>query len=676
MQLSLSALRQWVAFSEDVGMLCHILTSLGMEVEKWTPEDGDIWITIALTPNLAHCNSVQGIAKELSAYWRRPLQRSLPMVLPPVAALALEETHDPVCPLFCGGWVRGVSVGPSSHELRKQVEGFGARSINNVVDLLNVLMFEWGQPLHAYDADQIDATQISVRFAQVGETLVTLDGKERTLDPATLLIADPRPLALAGVMGGKDSEVTEHTCNLFIECAWFDPAVIRRSAKHQELSTEASYRFERGIDPTRVYPVLEQALHRIQDLCGGTIDPERLVSGIRPTEEQEVAFRLTRLHHVLGVAIPHEEVASILTSLDFSHTVCDGVFLIRVPPYRHDIKEEIDVIEEVARFYGYDRLKAAKKPLFRTGALPDSPLYLFEKKVREQLLRLGLQELLTCDLISREEIQWVDCKEQQRIAIKNPRSLDQAYLRPSLLPNHLRVVSHNRDYQQLSLAGFEIGRVYYKNQEDRIEKSVAALTITGSQAPPHWQEGCQEYPVDFFVLKGKIEQLWDALGWPVVSFEPGHHSIFHPHQQAKLCVGEREVGILGQVHPKKNPIAVPIYYAELDLVALQGLSTGTPAVMSSLPAFPGSLRDWTFLLRKDASLHVVWDFLRRTPHPQVDDITLRSIYEHESIGKEWQRVTLRFTYRDTARTLTQTEIDTLHQQMMDQITTKLKGSMS
>lgn len=676
MQLPLSALRRWIPFPEEIGSLSHILTSLGMEVEKWTVEEGDIWITLSLTPNLAHCNSVVGIAKELSAYWRRPLTLAVPTTLPSGEVLALGQNHSSCCPLFCGGWIDGVQISPSSAELRMQVEGFGMRSVNNVVDTLNVLMCELGQPLHGYDADHIQEETLTVRFAEIGETLVTLDGKIRTLDSYTLIVAAPQPVALAGVLGGKESEVTQQTHHLFIESAWFDPTIIRRSAKHQELSTEASYRFERGIDPSRVYPALEEALQRIQQLCGGTISQKRILSGNPSVTDRVVSLRLSRVHRVLGVAIPHDEVVSILQSLDFVHTIQDGVFLVQVPPYRHDIQEEVDLIEEVARFYGYDRLKSSKRPLFRTGELSHSPLYLFEKKVRDQALRLGLQEWLTCDLLSKKEVELVDIVHHQRIAIHNPRSLDQAYLRSSLLPNHLRVVSHNRDHQQSSVAGFEMGRIYYDEKGSPEEKSVMGVTWSGWLTPPYWQEGSQERLVDFFAVKGKIEQLCGGLALPHLSFEPSAHPSFHPYQQAKMVVNEREVGMVGQVHPQLHDGQIPLFYAELDVVALHALSTIESPSMKPLAQFPSSFRDWTFLLRKEASLYFLWEGLAQQPHPKVESVTLRAVYEHESIGTDWKRVTLRFVYRDKEGTLTQTEIDSLHQKMMDQITINIKGYMS
>ncbi|MBS0624261.1 MAG: phenylalanine--tRNA ligase subunit beta, partial [Verrucomicrobia bacterium] len=562
--------------------------------------------------------------------------------------------------------------------LKDRLEACGLRSVNLVVDATNLAMLELGQPLHAFDYAKIEGKQIIVREALNGEFLVTLDGETRVLCPKTLLICDTKkPIAIAGVMGSLDSQVEENTQTVLLEAAYFTPSWVRRAAKHCGLSSEASHRFERGVDPCALHQALDYAAAVICAESKAKVVPGILDALALSLEAKTISLRMPQVERILGVKIAEGEIITFLKRIDL-HIVSakEDVCTVVIPHYRHDLKEEIDLIEEIARFYGYDNLRSKDRAYFRTGLLEDSSIFLFEKKVRDCLLKQGLQELLTCDLISQTEAKLSEFPGRSLIHLLNPKSLDQSILRPSLLPGHLTVVKHNQDHQRHQLAGFEVGRIHFKWKDNFYEHAVAGLVMVGTRDPHQWQNP-KGISVDFFALKGVIEALFLRLRLGTAHFRPSSHAAFHPGRQTAILLGQQEVGVLGEVHPQclqSCEIAQPVYYAELNLDELLHFQQPL-ARMKPLAQFPGSVRDWTVVIDQKIAVQTLIDAVNRGGFSLLEDVSLLDLYRGEHVASNCKSITLRFVYRDHEKTVAQQAVEAEHARVTQAIMETLNGKM-
>ncbi len=626
---------------------------------------------VSLTPNLAHCFSVRGIARELSASTQEPLrphpvekvEEKQDFLISSVASVKVEALEE--CPRYACRLLDHVQVGESPAWLKLRLEQSGIRSVNNVVDVTNYVMLELGQPLHAFDLDKLSEQQIVVRKARPGESLVTLDGQERFPSEETLLICDSRgPVAIAGVMGGAVAEVTDNTTRILLEAAYFDPSTIRKSSKHIELSTEASRRFERGVDPSALLQALDRAAFLIKHVAGGNCAKGTLDVILHPLATPTIVLRLHRVSKLLGIHLSLSEVESLLKRLGFHcKSLANDQVSVQPPSYRHDVKEEIDLIEEVARLYGYDHIHAKKSPTYAHSPIADHPLFTFQNLIRERLIAEGLQEFVTCDLISEQQAHLVmpdPLPSRSRIALLNPNSADHAVLRPSLLPSLLKVVHYNASREIPSLAGFEVGKTYFKSKDTPAEPTVVAVIMTGKKAPSHWEVKTRD--CDFYDMKGVIENLMEGLQIPSYTFAPSHSSLFHPSRQAHLKIDGREVGLLGQIHPrilKQMDCSEPVYYAEMHVEDLMQAAKKTLRYQTFSP-YPASIRDWTILLKQEIPISEVVDLIHLKQSPLLEDVSVIDLFEHEKWGKEWRSVTFRFIYRGKTQTASFKEVDSEH----------------
>ncbi len=632
---------------------------------------GDIILEIALTPNLAHCANVRGIARELAAITQEPLNEPK-FSLVEKSDDAIEDAtsvrveNSEACPRYACRVIKGVKVEPSPAWLIARLEACGVRSVNNVVDCTNLVLMELGHPLHAFDFDTLAGKRVVVRNAKQGEKLTTLDGKEHYPSAEMLMICDSeKPIAVAGVMGTEATEVKEQTTSILLESAYFEPTQVRRTAKHLDIHTEASYRFERGTDPNGVLEALDRATAWICEIAGGTSLHGVIDIKKEAFPKKIVSCRVARVNKVLGTQLASSEIETIFHRLGFGiHSSHEEHIEAEIPTYRYDIQNEIDLIEEVGRLYGYDNIPRKERPSYRTGALPHAPLYLFEREIRENLLREGLQELLTCDLISPEEASLVvpeSFPSRNVIQLLNPHSSKQSVLRTSLLPGLLSIVKANTDHGTHSLSGFEVGRVHFKTKEETfLEPTVVSIVLTGERSALHWEK--KENPVDFFDLKGIVENLLASLKIPPVMYKPTRYENFHPGRQAALIAGDMEIGIMGEVHPttlKKIDIAHPVYFAEFNLEDLQ--SARAPSVkMTPLPQFPSSTRDWTVTLPEKMAVGHLLEKIEKLPTKRLESVMLLDVYRSDALGSDKKNVTLRFVYRDKASTLSVEAVEKEH----------------
>lgn len=684
MRFPLSWLKDYLATSLTPERLAESLTSLGLEVDALYPIEGknDHLFEISLTPNLGHAMSLYGIARELA-----PLTEEL-LTFPPfavheeenvkISSLSVAVEAPDAAPRYACRLLLDVKVAPSPKWLQDRLEAAGLRPISNVVDVTNYVCLELGHPLHAFDLDKLQGG-VAVRKATEGEKIVTLDGKERALATGTLVISDQTgPIAVAGVMGSAASEVSDSTRRVLLEAAVFDPVEIRKSAKQLGIQTESSKRFERGVDAGAVMTALNRAASLLQEIAGVKVASGAIDKGTMPLKARMLSCRLAQVHRVLGVKLALTEVTTLFERLQlFVKSTQDDTIVVEIPTYRNDLRREIDLIEEIARLYGYDNIfQSASLPEYRGSPHLSHPLYVFEKEVRQHLLEAGLQELLTCDLISPEEADLIspDCfPKRSLIRLLNPSSIEQSILRPSMLPNLLRVVKYNAAHEKHDVAGFEVGRVHFQADNQYHEPSVMAVILSGRSAPPGWDTPTRLF--DFFDLKGVLENLFQSLLIKGIEWMPSHFEAFHPKRQARIMYGGHELGIIGEVHPQRTgklDLKQPVIYAEINLSDLKPLVAREPK-MQPLPQFPGATRDWTVTVPESYAIGQLQQLIDSARTPLVERVFVLGIYRGERVGPDLKNVTFRFIYRDREKTLSLADVDALHIEITGEVIRVLKS---
>jgi len=670
MKVSLNWLKEFLDLPQSPEEISDALTLAGLEAEGMEVVGDDVIFEIGLTPNLGHCMSIIGMVRELSAILNLPIKRQ---------EIEIKETDEKIedaikidikdslqCAKYCARLVRGVKVSPSPDWLREKLEKSGLRSINNVVDVSNLVMLEMGQPLHMFDYDEIRGSQIVVRAAQDDGIMKTLDEEERVIPDGVLLICDEeRPVAFAGVMGELSSAVSEKTHNVLIEAAHFTPESIRKSSKQLNLRTDSSQRFERGIDPLG----LESALDLAASLLGGKIVNGIVEAIAHDYKPHIVEMSPIRANRLLGIDLSVSEMSDLLKRLEIEIlSESDEVIRVQVPSYRNDLRTEIDLIEEVGRMYGFNNIpRTVSRHVSST--MSHSPLYLFEEEVRKKLVAQGLQECLTCNLISPKQVALTS--EKDPIHVLHPSSVDQSVLRPSLLPGLLEVIKYNLDRGNLSIAAFEVGRVHLKVQEGFAVEPSASIVLTGSETPYHYKKKPEN--VDFYEIKGHVENLLDSLGLDGSRFVPSHVHALHPGRQAHVFLDSVMIGIVGEVHPRHLSglgIGQRVYFAELSLHNLIDLKK-THHRAESFSLMPASERDWTISLEEKIPIGTLLEEMKLFNSPLLEEVFLLDLYKSEKIGKDRKNATFRFRYRDPNKTIEAEEVEMEHKRLTQHIAEKL-----
>jgi phenylalanyl-tRNA synthetase beta chain len=630
---------------------------------------------ISLTPNLGHCMSALGIARELSAALQKPLHRKKAKVQEnsthriKVQAQILE---DSLCPRYTARVIENVKVGPSPFWLQRELLAAGHRPINNIVDATNYILLKYGQPMHAFDLDKIEGSAIKVEKAVHGERFDALNGSTLDIPAETLLIRDAKKtIAIAGVIGGANSSVSDGTRNILLEAACFDPISVRITSKKIGVRTDSSLRFEKGIDASATLEFLDEAAAIIADISGGKVAAGAIDVAKKTFTPRQIYCRASRVNQVLGTKLSSNEIEAILSRLNFGlNPGAQGLdsLLVDVPLYRNDIAEEIDLVEEVARIYGYNHIE---KPLPRAtnAQIPHDPDYLFETELRCRLISLGLTEFLTCDLISpklAEIAQELSHSKNVLLQTLHSKSEEYSVLRPSLLPGLLEVIRSNLDQKNQQFAAFEIGRIHFQQNGKPIEFPMSAILLTGKEYPPHWDR--KPFDADFYDLKGLVENLLQGLRISSYEFSASSHPTFHPGRQANLLVSDLCIGSIGELHPQllaKLGLKQRVYYAELNAAHLQSLK-GPPAKMKPLAQFPSSERDWTIPLGPKENISTLLSAIRKAASLLLEKFEVIDLYR----GEEKTNVTLRFTYRDRSKTVSFEEVEAAHAKLLEEVLAK------
>ncbi|MBB3330549.1 phenylalanyl-tRNA synthetase beta chain [Halomonas campaniensis] len=662
---------------ESRGMICSA-SELGLEEETspgilelpaaapvgegfrdWLRLD-DHTIEVDLTPNRGDCLSLMGMAREVGVLNRLPVQGP---AIAPVAA-SHDETF-PVrvedaerCPRYLGRLIKGVDVGAETPLwMVERLRRSGIRAIDPVVDVTNYVMLELGQPLHAFDRAHLHGAVV-VRLAREGERLVLLDGKEITLDDATLVIADERgPLAIAGVMGGEHSGVNSETRDIFLESAYFSPLAVAGQARSYGLHTDASHRFERGVDPRLAREAAERATALLLEITGGEPGPlVEVASAEHLPGEREVHLRAARLEQALGKSLPVDEVAEILERLGMAVETTDEGWQAQAPSWRFDIAIEEDLIEEVARIHGYNRLPV-RRPAARLALRPDQEARTPLALLRRQMVARGYQEAVTYSFVA-PEMQRALLPEAVSPVLANPISSDLSVMRASLFPGLVRALQHNLNRQQTRVRLFETGLTFRGDLDALHQTPMLGALVCGSREPEGWAGA--KSPVDFFDLKGDLESLLAMGGEPEAwRFEPAEHSALHPGQCARVLHRGEEAGWIGTLHPAVRAELGLKVDAVLFEVRLDALTHGRVPAFMPLSRYPEVRRDLAFLVDEELPVQALLDTLRGQASEWLTECRLFDVYQGKGVPEGRKSVALGLTWQHPSRTLNDEEINQL-----------------
>jgi phenylalanyl-tRNA synthetase beta chain len=656
---------------------------VGEAVSNYFHVENDFTLSIGLTPNRPDAASHIGVARDLKAVlnalssgnnikeknikWPDVSSFNAPQIEPVIKVRVESEA----CGRYSGVHIVGVKVTPSPTWLQNKLLAAGLNPINNIVDITNFVLFELGQPLHAFDAAKINHKEIIVKQLPKGTTFKTLDGVDRKLEGTELMICDNHGgLCMAGVFGGMDSGVSSQTTEIFLESAWFDAVSIRKTSKLHGLKTDASFRFERGTDPDMTMPALKRAALMICDIAGGSISSEVIDVYPHPVSFWKLEFQFDNFQKLTGVDIPKKDFIKILNSLDIKIAGDEnGILQLEIPPYRVDVMREADVVEEVLRIYGYDRIPLPAK-LF--SSLPMAALVPLEKmrnSVASMLTANGFTEVM-CNSLYRSSVYNED--EQCAARIKNPLSQDLDTMRINMLYPLLDTTLYNSNRKRGDLRIFEYGKTYHKNSDAYSEINHLALLLSGKRNAPHWMTGHGEYSI--YWLKAIIDNVLTASG--VRSAKLKWEPVDERHLESAMLFksGKKEIARIGLVRKKvlkKFDLDGAIYFADVNLDQLERIINTAAVKISEPPKFPEVQRDLSMVLDKSVQYQSLEDLAFETERKILRDVNLFDVYEGEKIGEGKKSYALSFTLRDDEKTLTEKDIDKVMQRLMENFEKKL-----
>jgi phenylalanyl-tRNA synthetase beta chain len=635
----------------------------------------DAVIEIDLTPNRPDCLSVIGIAREIAAVQKGAITYPDTRIVDPDDTITRQTSvkidSPDHCPRYVARLVTDVEIGPSPFWLQDRLHSVGLRPINNIVDITNFVLLETGQPLHAFDFDHLDENRIVVRTARAGETFVTLDNTERSLDAEMLMICDgKKPVAVGGVMGGLNSEIETTTRRVLIESAYFSPQSIRKTSKKLGLSTDASYRFERGTDPDGVISAVNRAAQLMVELAGG-----KLVDGIideYPNQQSRAVVELSASHanRLLGTDLAREQIAALLRSVEFEVEPGqnDDRLMVTAPSFRVDISRAEDLMEEIARLYGYNKIKTTF-PTIPAEGTTTVPAMQLRNRIKRFMAGCGFTEAVTYSFINKhfaDQLRLADDDERRRVvSILNPLTEDQAVMRTSLLPGMLATMGHNIAQGTRQIKLFEIGKAFIANQSSELPREIETLIAlwSGPRIPADWEN--KETPCDFYDIKGVADALQLDLkidGLKYTATDPDKCRTTRAGYSAEILAGPEAIGTIGEIHPQvlaNYDLKQTAFFFEIHLDRLANL---IPEKIQArqLPRFPSVSRDITLIVSNTVEAQGLLDEVDALDEPLVESAHLFDVFAGSPIPEGKKSISFRLIYRSATRTLSDEEVNALH----------------
>jgi phenylalanyl-tRNA synthetase beta chain len=645
--------------------------------------ENDEVFEIGLTPNRADAMSHFGTARDL----RAGLMQSgikVELITPSVSNFRVDKRSlkidvnvekNLLAPRYCGVTISGITIKPSPAWLQNRLKSIGINPKNNIVDVTNYVLHELGQPLHAFDAAKING-KISVKTLASGTKFTTLDDIERTLHEEDLMICDEKgPLCIAGVFGGKNSGVSDSTTSIFLESAYFNPVSIRKSAKRHQLNTDASFRFERGIDPTITEYALKRAALLIQEVAGGEITSDIVAIYPKKIEDFPVVLNFNNVKKIIGQELPKETIKNILASLEIKvNSVSDAGLGLTIPAYRVDVQREIDVIEEILRVYGYNNIKFSDKLNATVSVSPRTEDYKVQNVIATQLNSQGFNEIMANSLTTPSYIQLSEnLKEERNVVILNPLSNDLSAMRQSLLFSGLEAISYNINRRNADLKFFEFGKTYHKLLSGFEENKHLTLFITGNRNQESWTN--TQKPSDFFLFKGYVNGVLARLGIQKTQNLPMTSDVFS--EGIAIGFGNDiivEYGVVKKSVLKHFDIKQEVLFADFNWALILKLLSNK-IKFTEIPKYPEVRRDLSLLLDDNVTFDSIYSMARQTEKSLLKDISLFDVYQGKNLPEGKKSYAVSFTIQDTTKTLTDVQIDKIMSKLQKNFETELGASL-
>ena len=629
---------------------------IGSNFSKYFDIVSDDVYEIGLTPNRTDAMSHYGVARDLNAFlisndMKSDFQKvaSQPLIIEGTTDFKIEVENSELCPRYIGAVIENVKVGESPDWLKNRLKAIGLNPINNVVDITNYILHGFGQPLHAFDADKIAGKTVKVGVNKEGTKFKTLDGVERTLNGSEIMIKDGNdgPMCIAGVFGGENSGVSENTKTIFLESAYFNPVAIRKGAKFHGLNTDASFRFERGVDPNNTRTAITHAIKMIEEITGGKMAGQLLEHYPKKIEDQYIILRFSKIEQILGTKIHREKVKAILKSLeiDVLNEIQNG-FEISVPAYRADVTREIDVIEEILRIYGYNKIDAPQKISFTPVKLSVNDQDELENSWARTLQSNGFNEVMNNSLTSVKD-------ETDAVRLLNPLSNDLAFMRKSLLEGLLQNAAYNINRKNADIKFFEFGKIYHKREKYEERKQLAIL-VSGRDKAENWLQ--PKSATDFYYLKGYVNVLLGRLN---IETEEKALEDARFSDALELVANGKTLARLGKVSPellKDADVDQDCFYAEIELETAQELRSKENLKFVDIPKFNKIRRDLALLLDKSVSYNDLYKSARKNPSKYLKNINLFDVYEGKNLPEGKKSYALSFELLNEEKTLEEKEI--------------------
>ena len=688
MLISYNWLKEYVDIKLPPEKLAQLLTMSGLSVDYVKETSQDHIINIEITSNRPDWLSYIGVAREVAAITGRKLCVPSFVVRRSSFVKSERKTKDErrktisikiddkeLCARYTGRVITDVTIGESPAHLKTKLEAMGLKPVNNIVDITNFCLFETGEPMHAFDLDKISGGEIIVRRAKKNEKIVTIDGVERALDDSVLVIADKeKPIAIAGVMGGINTEVTASTKNILLEAAYFDPISIRRTSRKLGIVTESNYRFERKVDIENIVYSSNRALGLILELAGGSAGAF-IDTGKKENKKNTVELRLSRLDKITGARIPKAKAEKILTALGLAARAhSKDKIKFEIPHFRNDLKNEVDLIEEVARVRGYDKIPTTIPVIVEQPTRRPRNVTV-EKKIRRILAGLGAEEIITYGLVGKRILDMAALGSAETVEIKNPLTSEQEMMRPGLLAGMLNAISWNMNRKEKDLKLFELGNIYLKEEGGKFfEGSALSIGLTG-QTGQNWNEPSRD--MNFFDLKGMCEELLTGLGIGPLSLKYAADSRFASAASASIGINGVPVGAMGEIPAgvlNNFDIKTKVYFLEMNIGPLIE-SARLVNRFAPLPKYPSVFRDISIVVDKKAVNGDIMLSITAAAGALLKEVKLIDRYKGKQIPDDKIGLTYRLEYQDLKRTLEEKDVTSVHSKVLSELKSKFSATL-